>query len=511
MKFPYLRLIYIAMPYILAIWACNLPGRAAYNPEVSAEDLRSTLAALVNATQTLEAESSPTATPVVEVVNPSPVFPQAPILEGDQYIYLTLPGDTSPAVAARFGVSLDQIRSDQPLPAQGYIPHNTRLSIPNLLHNPPYSQVLLPDSEIVYSPVTIDFDIQSFVDQAGGYLQDYSEIYQGEVLSGAGVVERVSIESSVNPRFLLALIEQRSGWVYGHPAEKAKYPIGFHIGGYSGLYRELVMSATHLNMGYYGWRDGTRVEMKYTDGIIERMSPQLNAGTAATQSLFSKLYRHDTWFNALYGTGGFLELYERMFGDPWARAAQSEPLLPDSLIQPVLELPFSPGERWSLTAGPHPAWKTGSPRGALDLAPVTGEKECAVSRVWALAAAPGVVARSKYNVVAIDLDGDGLEQTGWVLIYMHIADHERIQEGEIVQLDTPVGHPSCEGGTSTGTHLHIARKYNGEWMPADTPIPFVLGGWQAYADARNYYGGMINGDRQVVASPVGPQTSILTR
>jgi len=499
------------MPYILAIWACNLPGRAAYNPEVSAEDLRSTLAALFNATQTLEAESSPTVTPVVEVVNPSPVFPQAPILEGDQYIYFTLPGDTSPAVAARFGVSQDQIRSDQALPAQGYIPHNTRLSIPNLLHNPPYSQVLLPDSEIVYSPVTIDFDIQSFVDQAGGYLKDYSEIYQGEVLSGAGVVERVSIESSVNPRFLLALIEQRSGWVYSHSAEKAKYPIGFYIGGYSGLYRELVMSATHLNMGYYGWRDGTRVEMKYTDGIIERMSPQLNAGTAATQSLFSKLYRHDTWFNALYGTGGFQELYERMFGDPWSRAARSEPLLPDSLTQPVLELPFSPGERWSLTAGPHPAWKTGSPRGALDLAPVTGEKDCAVSRVWALSAAPGVVARSKYNVVAIDLDGDGLEQTGWVLIYMHIAEHERIQKGEIVQLDTPVGHPSCEGGTSTGTHLHIARKYNGEWMPADTPVPFVLGGWQAYADSRNYYGGMINGDRQVVASPVGPQTSILTR
>ncbi len=171
MKFPYLRLIFLTMPYILAIWACNLPGRAAYNPEVSAEDLRSTLAALFNATQTLEAVSSPTVTPVVEVVNPSPVFPQAPILEGDQYIYFTLPGDTSPAVAARFGVSADQIRSDQALPAQGYIPHNTRLSIPNLLHNPPYSQVLLPDSEIVYSPVTIDFDIKSFVDQAGGYLQ----------------------------------------------------------------------------------------------------------------------------------------------------------------------------------------------------------------------------------------------------------------------------------------------------------------------------------------------------
>jgi hypothetical protein len=247
------------LPFILAIWACNLPGRAANRPEVSADDLRSTLAALVAATQSPAPESQPVATTVVDSVNPSPIFPQAPILEGEYYTYFTLPGDTRPAVAARFGVTPDQIRSDQALPAQGYLPHNTRLSIPNMLDNPPYSQVLLPDSEIVYS-CDVGFDIQGFVNQAGGYLQEYSEIYQGETLSGAAVVERVSVESSVNPRFLLALIEQRSGWVYGHPAEKAKYPIGFYIGGYSGLYRELVMSATHLNMGIMagatepGWR-----------------------------------------------------------------------------------------------------------------------------------------------------------------------------------------------------------------------------------------------------------------
>lgn len=502
----------VLIPLILAAAACNLPGRSGAAPALSPDDLRSTLAALVTATAiTAATEQSPAATAVQDSGGAVPLFPGEPVLEGNQYLYHSLPGDTATAVAARFGVSVEQLRSEQALPAQGYIPHNTLLTIPNLLNNPPFSQVVLPDGEIVYSPSAADFDIQGFVEQAGGFLSEYSEGYQGESLSGAAVVRRVAVESSVNPRFLLALIEQRAGWVYGHPAEKAKYPIGFHIGGYAGLYRELVMTATHLNMGYYGWRDGTLVQMKYTDGVSERLSPQLNAGSAATQSLFSKLYNQGEWYQALYGQGGFLELHARMFGDPWARAAAFEPLLPDGLSQPALELPFAAGERWSLTAGPHPAWKTGSPRGALDLAPAMGERGCVVSRLWAQAAAPGVVARSVYNVVALDLDGDGVEQSGWVLIYMHIADHERIPAGQSVALDTPLGHPSCEGGTSTGTHLHIARKYNGEWMAADTPVPFVLGGWQAYADERNYYGGMVNGDRQVVASPVGPQTSIVIR
>lgn len=496
---------------MLAVAACNLPARTINRPALSSDELRSTLAAIHPAASPAGVEGEPSETQQPGIDSPLPWFPGEPIIEGDHSIYYTLPGDTAPAVAARFGVTPEQLAAGGVLPAQGYLPLHLRLDIPNQLHNAPYSQAALPDSEIVYSPSTVGFDIREFVDRAGGYLKDYYESYQGESLSGAAVVERVAVESSVNPRFLLALIELRSGWVYGHPAEKAKYPIGFHIGGYASLYRELVMTATHLNMGYYGWRDGSRVEMKFSDGLSQRLSPQLNAGSAATQALLARLYKHDDWYAAVYGEEGFLALHARMFGDPWGRAAGVEPLLPEDLAQPQLELPFAPGERWSLTAGPHPAWKTGSPRGALDLAPVTRERECAISFRWALASAPGLVVRSAHNVVALDLDGDGWEQTGWVLIYMHIADFERVGLWETVQLDTPLGHPSCEGGVSTGTHLHIARKYNGEWLAAAAPLPFVLGGWQAYADERNYYGGMINGERRVVASPVGPQTSILVR
>ena len=80
----------------------------------------------------------------------------------------------------------------------------------------------------------------------------------------------------------------------------------------------------------------------------------------------------------------------------------------------------------------------------------------------------------------LDLDGDGDERTGWNIFYLHLASDGRAQVGDQLKQGDPVGHPSCEGGTSTGTHVHIARKYNGEWLPAegvDGILAFNLEGW----------------------------------
>src|SRR5660398_102780 len=73
------------------------------------------------------------------------------------------------------------------------------------------------------------------------------------------------------------------------------------------------------------------------------------------------------------------------------------------------------------------------------------------------------------------------EQTGWNLIYLHIAANERIRLGSWLNTGDRIGHPSREGGISSGTHLHMARKYNGEWVPAEGPLSFDLGGWKAKA------------------------------
>jgi hypothetical protein len=128
-----------------------------------------------------------------------------------------------------------------------------------------------------------------------------------------------------------------------------------------------------------------------------------------------------------------------------------------------------------------------------------------------LASAPGLIVRSLYGVVVIDLDGDGLEQTGWNLLYLHIAKDERIEQGEWVETGDLLGHPSCEGGLATGSHVHIARKYNGEWLPADGPLPFILSGWMAHSGEKPYQGVLTRNGESIRASIYGENYSSIIR
>ncbi len=122
---------------------------------------------------------------------------------------------------------------------------------------------------------------------------------------------------------------------------------------------------------------------------------------------------------------------------------------------------------------------------------------------WWCAPVPGLV--------VIDLDGDGHEQTGWVLVYLHLAAKDRVQSGTWVAAGDYLGHPSCEGGFSTGTHLHIARKFNGEWVPADGALPFNLGGWIAHAGPLAYEGYLTREGETLEACTCSNYKTFITR
>jgi len=431
----------------------------------------------------------------------------------EKFLYYAQSGDTLEFISARFSVPPEQVRSDEKLKSGGLLPPGQSLTIPGYIRNTLLYQPLLPDSEVVYSPSAADFSIQEYIDSSGGYLSRHREHVYDRWLTGAEIIQKVSTESSVNPMLLLAFLQQRSGWVLGEPPEPVDklYPIGLRVSGKKGLYFELVMCATQINKGYYGGRAGIIKELKFKDRERGRLNPQLNAGTYGIQYLFSLFYDQGRWANNLYGPEGFLALYQEMFPGVWERAAAVEPLLEAELVQPELELPFQPGERWSLTGGPHYSWNDGSPRGALDFAPVTGEPACEVSRAWVTASTDGYLTRSAHNVAVIDLDGDRFEGSGWSILYLHLAEESLTQAGKAVRLDDRLGHPSCERGVNTGTHVHIARKYNGEWLPADGSVPFILSGWEVFADELNYKGGMQKGEQLVVANVNGPRTSIVVR
>jgi hypothetical protein len=277
------------------------------------------------------------------------------------------------------------------------------------------------------------------------------------------------------------------------------------------LYNELMITAKLLAQGFYGWREGSLQSLNFYRGGSGRLSPGLNAGSVALMHLFAELHVQSDWEVQLYGENSFLIFYDEMFGNPWSRAAMVEPYLLSTDRQPELVLPFAPGEAWSLTGGPHITWQTGTPRGALDFAPITGEPRCAVSSRWVTASAPGQVVRSTRSVVALDLDGDGDEGTGWVLVYMHIARQDRIPVGVWVEQNTPIGHPSCEGGQSSGTHVHLARKLNGEWLSVGDAFPLVMSGWRAFAGSGKYEGYLQKGDQIVTSRPDGSSGSTIIR
>jgi hypothetical protein len=74
-----------------------------------------------------------------------------------------------------------------------------------------------------------------------------------------------------------------------------------------------------------------------------------------------------------------------------------------------------------------------------------------------------------------------------------------------------IGNPSCEGGFSNGTHTHFARRFNGEWIAADGPIPFVLSAWVASGTGREYDGYLTKGDITIEACDCGAPENELWR
>jgi LasA protease len=371
---------------------------------------------------------------------------------------------------------------------------------------------ILPDSEVVYSPSAMDFNARIYLYSTRGFLRDYREYLSSTGwTSAADIIQRVALEYSINPRLLLALVEYQTGCTLGPSAPdfQVDYLMGSQDYHRKGLYGQLSWVSSQLAAGYYGYKDGTLEEIQLADGIIVRPAPDLNAGSVALQYYLAQVIERERWQQAT--NGAFTELYINMFGEPWRNMQEVEPLIPANLAQPEFILPFESGTVWSLTSGPHSAWDVVGAQAALDFAPATEISGCIDTDAWVVAVADGIVVRSEFGAVVQDLSGDGLEQTGWVILYMHIHSEGRAAIGTYLHAGDPVGHPSCEGGRANGTHLHIARKYNGEWIAAGGSPPFVMSGWTAHRGPHPYEGSLTRGKRTVHASPYGTSISHITR
>lgn len=457
--------------------------------------------------------AGPSATPpLLPLAAGTPLPTREPFGVGQVFTYTTQTGDTLVALAAHFNTSKDEILAKNPgLAPTATIASGIALSIPAYwfpLGGSPYK--IIPDSEFVYGPTSKGFDVSAFVASNPGYLRTLSAFVDGSQRTSGQTVQYVAEQYSINPRLLLALMEWRTGALSRADVSNdvRGNPLG-SIPDASGFYGQLRYAAEQMTVGYYGWRNGSLNALLLPDSTTSRPDFFQTAGTVAVQYLFSRFMSLDE-FNQAVGPRGFGATYVQLFGDPFAGPPTD--VITGNLVQPDLALPFDRGETWTLTGGPHPIYGDNTPWGALDIAP-PGVPGCSQTDKWVRAVANGVVARSNDNSVVLDLDGDGFEGTGWVIFYYHVADRDRIAAGTVVKTGDPLGHPSCEGGVATGTHVHIGRKYNGEWIPADgiVPgvVPFNLGGWVAQKGAVAYGGRLMRLGRWVEACVCSTQQNTI--
>ena len=415
--------------------------------------------------------------------------------------YIAQTGDTLPALAAHFNTSEVEIREANPI-----IPGDATTMPPGFpMKIPIYyrafwgsSLQIIPDRLFINGPAQINFDAEAFVKSQPGWFKDYVAYLGNANRRGGEIVNYIATLYSVSPRLLLAILEYQTGALSNAepPANLDEYPLGYRSTAHTGVARQLIWAANRLNNGYYGWRTGDLIQYQSLDGRIEAPDPWQNAASVGISYYFAGVLRGDAYTYAVSGDG-FRKTYAALFGDPWVGG---EDHMAGSLRQPEFRLPFSSGDSWAFTGGPHTGWGEGEPLAALDFAPPAVVGGCSPTEEFTTAVAAGIVARTGDAQVVLDLDGDGDERTGWVVFYLHVANASLPAVGTILEAGAPIGLPSCEGGRATGTHVHIARKYNGEWIPADGALAFNMEGWIAHNGATEYEGTLSRSGQIVRAS-----------
>lgn len=443
--------------------------------------------------------------------------------------HIVRPGESLSLIAQQYGTTV------QTLVALNNIADPNRIEVGQVILLPSHTTVtapqitLLPDARFVRGPESVAFDTFTFIEQQRGFIRTVTDVVVTNAANGAGfeetlsaadVIERVAMEYSVDPRLLITMLEYRAGWLSRSsvPSDRATFPIisPAESGAINraGLYRQLAYTANELNRGYYAFKTRGLRAIEFRDGTRMMLPTTLNPASVGIMYFLSRNTEYASWLDEI-NTGRFQMTYRALFGDPFLTPLPSP--VPSRLQQPPLQLPFAQGEVWLYTGGPHGGWGSGSAWAALDFAPpddrAPGSSLCYISVTPVRAVADGVIARSSDGTVVLDLDGDGDERTGWTILYLHVADTIAVRTA--VRAGDIIGYASCAGGFSTATHLHIGRRYNGEWLAADCSqcIPelryddFTMSGWTAEGIPGQEYQGFLRRGAQRQTATQGRQTT----
>ncbi len=237
----------------------------------------------------------------------------------------------------------------------------------------------------------------------------------------------------------------------------------------------------------------------------------LNAGNSATYALrsyfFAEIYTSGDPHEALAAWEQALAAaYAAQFAPPLAgRLHARQPTAADLATLPPLRLPWTSGDTWYYTGGPHNFDGSNRlPLSGVDFQPAGPygcNPEVALGR-WVLAAAAGRTVDYQSHWLKLDHDHDGDPNTGWQTVYGHLAN--RAGDDVPLRQGHPLGNPSCYGGFAGGVHVHFGVKFQNVWQPAEQ---LILSGWGFERGLEPYHGAMYKAgqaDRESCFEPDRP-------
>ncbi|WP_444997489.1 pre-peptidase C-terminal domain-containing protein [Aliikangiella sp. IMCC44359] len=315
--------------------------------------------------------------------------------------------------------------------------------------------LLITKDKIIYSPEEMfQFNVE-----------DYLAMHAPHLLTHAEAISHYAGTSTISPKIYLALIEYKTGLISSGKTSGQQAVSAFgELSNSSGFNKQLEDISNRLTDAFYNgnvFSEATANSLSTDDNYARNaIGSVLISGENSSNSQLAA----DTAFN------DFAKVYNRLFPQNNNEPLTSAPSVTSNnfAIPPsnFLQLPFPVGEAWS-NGGSHTWTGSGSyPQSSLDFND-GGSWGSNLDHLWIVASAAGrAVVHSSCNLEIVHADG-------WSTNYYHLDDIT-VQTGDMVDMNQPLAHYAnqksqalCEGGSSSGPHVHFSLKKEGQYFHLD--------------------------------------------